>query len=386
MSLPRTLTYAKTFLQLLARNRSIWACLVAIALFNCSFLIYPLTTSGDMLGFFQAQYQTSRSLSQSQGSMSSQAAQEISHRTDLLHAVVANWETDQRMRCIAEYEAFNAQIERAQYENKTLVGDYSDVLRSEGTAWLYARMAELENSAIFSVTTALPTLNYLLYTLSGLPYFTWYIPLFIAVAGCSRERGADGLLASAPISQAASAHGMFWALFAFSLMAFIIGWLPAVAWTSICNGIGNPCYPIAFVTNDSLVTSNIAIALLKWLAGFTAESALFCLIAAVCLTIGISRAGQAMAAVVLALPLLPGYLTDSVPGWLLKYLPSTFLEGTRYSGVPGISAYLIESGPGCTLTAGLTAITAWSLVLIAASLVLFALMRVSRVLMHRRQS
>lgn len=382
MYLPRTLAYTKTFLRLLARNRSIWACVVAIALFNCSFLLYPITVAGDMLGFFQTQYQNSRSLLLSESPLSSQAEQEINRRTELLHDVVANWETDQRMRCIAEYEAFNAQVERAQYENRTLVGDYSDVLRSEGTAWLYARMTELENTAVYSVSTALPTLNYLLYALSGLPYFTWYIPLLVAVAGCAREREADSLLACAPMNQGTSTFGMFWVLLAFSLTSLFACWLPAAAWTFICNGIGDPRYPIAFVTNDTLVTSTIAIALLKWLAGFTAETALFCLLAAACLTIGISHIGQALTVVVLALPLLPGYLTGSIPEWLLKYLPSTFLEGIRYSGVPGISAYLIESGPGCTLTAGLLTIAACALVLIATFLILFVLMRIARTLKH----
>ena len=72
------------------------------------------------------------------------------------------------------------------------------------------------------------------------------------------------------------------------------------------------------MTNETLYTSTVGLSLLKWVAGFAAESALFSLIAAIYLTFKMSRVSQAIIAAFLIIPMLPGYLAGTIPAWLLK--------------------------------------------------------------------
>ena len=89
-----------------------------------------------------------------------------------------------------------------------------------------------------------------------------------------------------------------------------------------------------FITNGELFSPTVGESLLKWIAVFAGELTLLSLIAAVCLSLNIGKAAQTAVVLLLALPFIPNYLSGTVPQFLLRYLPSTFLDEARITGIP----------------------------------------------------
>lgn len=243
-------------------------------------------------------------------------------------------------------------------------------------------IAGLSNPTLYGRTTDLPPAAYLLDLTSDLPYFLWYIPLLVAITACAKERDTDALLASAPMSRGATVLALFMVLLAFSLIALFAEWLPACVMLFFKNGPDDFAYPVAFVANETLFTSTIGFSILKWIANYLAESALFCLAAVFFLTLKASRGSQVGIAIALVIPMLPGYLTGSIPDWLLKYLPTTFLEAARFTGFPYPSALLVGSGPGCTFEAGIACILGWLAGILLVGAAICALSHLART--HRK--
>lgn len=363
---PVSLCYAKTLARLVVRNRVIWVCTVLIAALTCSSMVLQMQLYANEERYEDCQEQLSL-YQQLSSDMPFQARQStwfkeaLIEEVDLLETALTNWDTPRHFSTLADYLESDARMIRRSYEEGTLANDFSTVLLTEGSAQLMRGIANLDTPVLYDNTAKLPPVHYLLNTLSNLPYFIWYIPLFFIIGVCAKEREGDSLLASAPMNQACTVLNLFLVMLGLSLVVLFAEWLPACVWALFKNGPDDLAYPIAFVTNDTLYTSTIGASLLKWLASFALESALFSLAAATCLTLRVSKASQAAVAVALVIPMLPGYLTGTAPSWLLKYLPCTYLEATRFTGPPTTFASLVDSGPGCTFEAGVTCLAVWIL-------------------------
>lgn len=387
MKAPVSLCYAKTMGLALARNRTLWVCTIVIALFSCVFIFYPMILSSDEVSYdlYRARLANIKSNLADSEYLSSAPEWERQGLEDiegLLEKVVTNWNASSRISDLADYLEVEAGQTRRLYENGRLANDYSAVLNIEGSAQIMRGVANLSNPTLYSRSDRFPPVAYLLYLTGNLPYFVWYIPLLIAITACAKERDGDTMLSCAPMRRRDTVIALFMLLLAFSLVALVAEWLPAFVITLFKNGPDDLAYPIAFVTNDSLFTSTTGLSMLKWTGVFMAESALFCLMAALFLSLGASRASQALIAVTLAIPMLPGYLTGSIPGWLLKYLPTTYLEAVRFTGVPSSSALLIESGIGCTFEAAVPCILAWFAGVLALGVLACSLSHLART--HRK--
>ena len=383
MKTPVSLCYAKVLGLTLIRNHSIWVSTILIAALSCIFLILrmPVNSEDQMYDDYQSQLAYNKQLD-FDATYQAEAPEELKayflEERNLLEKALAEWDTPSHVSSLADYMEANAWITRKSYEDGTLTSDLSMVLATEGSAQVMRNIANLSNPILYNYTSDLPPMFYLLDMLSSLPYFVWYIPLFIAISICAKERDGDTLLASIPLSQTRTMFAIFLLLLFLSLALLFAEWLPALVISLFKNGPDDLAYPIAFVTNETLYTSTVGLSLLKWVAGFAAESALFSLIAAICLTFKMSRVSQAIIAAFLIIPMLPGYLAGTIPVWLLKYLPSTYLEATRFIGPPTMSACLLDSGPGCTFEAGIVCVLAWTLVVLILGILACALSRIAR--------
>ncbi len=357
MSAP--LCYARTMGCALMRSRALWISTIVIALFCCVYIFYPMTISSDETWYGVYQTQLANIRDSLDGAHPDSRTDALQNMEAALEKVIANWNTPSRISDLADYLDIDAEFTWQIYESGQLVGDYSTVLYMEGSAWIMRGIANLPNPTLYGSTANLPPATYLLYLTGNLPYFLWYIPLLIAITTCAKEREGDALLASAPMNRPCTILALFMLLLAFSFVALLAEWLPACAMSLFKNGPDDFAYPVAFVANNTLFTSTIGLSMLKWTIGFMAESALFSLMAALFLALKASRASQATIATMLAIPMLPGYLTGSTPAWLLKYLPTTYLEAARFTGVPSTSALMIEAGVGCTFKAGIACILGW---------------------------
>lgn len=352
------LCYAKALARLVARNRAVWIATGILAIAFCAFLLYPMRT-GFIVETFQAALD---SVHQSQ--VRNTGAPEYIQEEERLVAsqledVITNFGTDKFAASVAAYYQTVDEIMEQAFDEGRTDSTADGILHGKGTARLYAQIAQLSEPVFYDRSPDFPLTYYLLYMLSELPFFVWYIPLFIIMGICARERQDGKLLSHVPIGRAGLIFSLFILIFTLSLVYVFISWVPAALWTLFNNGFGDPAYPVSFLTNGELFSLTVGRALLEWIAVFAAESALLSLIAATCLSFNISKAAQAIALVFLALPFIPGYLTGTIPQFLLKYLPSTFLDEARFTGIPGSAVCIIESGPGCTFETGLTTIFGW---------------------------
>lgn len=384
LKMPVSLCYAKTMGRALLRNRALWISAIVIALFSCIFLVYPVPFSSDsvMYDVYQEQLSNIRTNLTDhtyRSDIPEWESEALTTMESLLDKTIENWNTPERVSYLADYLEVEAGFTRRVYENGTLASEYYMVLLGEGTAQVMRGIANLPSPVLYSNTVDLPPAAYLLDLVSDLPYFLWYIPLLIAITACAKERETDTLLASAPMRRSHTVFALFSLLLAFSLVTLLAEWLPACVFAFLRNGPDDFAYPIAFVSNDVLYTSTVGFSMLKWVTGFMAESALFCLIAALCLTLKAPRAAQVVVAVALAIPMLPGYLTGTVPSELLKFLPTTYLEATRFVGVPRTCASLIESGVGCTFQAGMVCAAAWFVGILAFGALACVMSHLSRI-------
>ncbi len=383
MKMPVSLCYAKTMGRILLRNRGLWVSIIVIALFSCVFIFYPMINSSDEVSYsvYQAQLANIKNNLAERAYLNHASEWEVGTLEDMevaLERVIANWNTSSRISDLADYLELTANQVRRDYETGNLVNDYSAVLSAEGSAWVMRGIAGLSYPVLYGSTADYPPAAYLLNLVGNLPYFLWYIPLPIAITACAKERDTDTLLASAPVSCRATVLALFAVLFAFSLVSLFVEWLPACVILLFKNGPDDLAYPVALITNETLFTSTVGFSMLKWFVAYMAESALFCLPAAFFLALKASRGSQVVIAVALAIPMLPGYLTGSIPDWLLKYLPTTFLEAARFTGVPSTTALLVESGPGCTFEAGIACISGWFIGILTLGTVVCTLSHLAR--------
>ena len=357
---PRPFCYAKALGKLVVRNHTIWMATGALAILFCVFLFYPMST-----GFTIEPFQNALdSVHQSQA-RNADAPEYIQEEERLvasqLEDVIASFGTTEFAESMAVYYQTVSELMKTAFEEGRTDETADGILHGEGTAQLYTNIAQLANPVFYNRSTDFPLTYYLLYMLTGLPFFVWYIPFFIIVGICARECQNGKLLSHAPIGQPLLILNLFALLFFASLLCTLASWLPAALWTLFNNGFGDPSYPVSFLTNGKLFSLTIGDALLEWMAIFATESALLSLVAAICLSLNAARIAQTITVISLALPFIPGYLTGTIPQFLLKYLPSTFLDETRFLGKPGTAVCIIESGPDCTFWTGLTTITGWSI-------------------------
>lgn len=375
MSNSHSFCYAKTLGKLVVRNHALWIAAGVLAVCFCAFLLYPMRT-----GFTVETFQTALSSMRQSQIRNADAPEYVQEQVRLaasqLEDVIASFGTREFAANVAAYYQTESEALRAAFEQGRTNATADEVLHAEGTAQLYTHIAQLPNPVFYDSSTDFPLIYYLLYMLTGLPYFIWYIPFFIVVGTCARERQDGRLLSRAPLGQASLTLNLFLLLFIASVACVFVSWLPACLWTLFNNGLGDPSYPISFLTNGELYSLTVGEALAKWVAIFAAESALLSLIGATCLSLDVAKAAQTIAAVFLALPFVPGYLTGTIPQFLLKYLPSTFLDETRFVGKPGTAVCIIESGPGCTFPAGLGTISSCCVALIAVAALVCILVHV----------
>ena len=376
--------YARTLGRIVVRSHAVWIVTGALAVLFGAFLLYSMRT-----GFIVETFQMALdSVHQSQ-IRNSDAPEYIQEEERLvasqLQDVVNSFGTKDFAASMATYYRTVADIVQTAFEEGRVDETADSILQNEGTAQLYEKVAQLANPVFYDDSTRFPLTYYTLYMLTQLPFFAWYIPLIIILGIYIHERENAKLLSHVPVSQPVLIFNLFLALFTASLACVLVAWLPAALWTLLNNGFGDPSYPVMFVTNGELFSLTVGEALLKWIAVFVGELALLSLIAAVCLSLNIGKAAQTAVVLLLALPFIPNYLSGTVPQFLLKYLPSTFLDEARITGIPGGAVTIIDSGPGCTFSAGMTTISGWCIAVILLALCACTAVGFMRIARLRRQ-
>lgn len=241
------------------------------------------------------------------------------------------------------------------------------IYNASGT--LLTGLSRLHNPQVYSSARDLPMLNYLGLAMGVIPSIILLLPSVFAAYATLRRLHGHRLLAVAPIGRCARNAGAALAASALSALGPLAVLLPSALIALAKNGLGDPAYPVVSIMGGTVVSDTVLGVLGKDIALALSWAVALVLFMGLVNRIR-PRAALGTALLVLAVPLLPLYSSESMP-WheVGSMLPMTYLSLDHIVGYPTYANGLdISLFSGATFGVGVVVLLATAVLLALVSL------------------
>lgn len=355
--------YARTLLTIVVRNRYFAVAVCALALLFAAVALYPLQTGADEYSrdYLQAEldalggdlyFVDASSVPQS-------VTDSLQEERLLLEAALSAPDGAAYCAAVADYEGWVAQ-NFARGGTVSVSGGIDVATLLESRAALLRGVAASSEPAYYETSADMPLAYWLPFALGSVPYVFLFVPCLVAALACRRAAAPGRLLAAAPVGRVGAFAATAAVVFAVSVASLVAACAPGALVSLVRNGFGDPSYPVVYVSSGQIVESCAGAALGGFLLLWAALALFVSLVLAACATAGWGAACALLFAAVMAAPLASGALAAALPGAVLAWLPTTYLNAAAVAGYPDYLCGLdVAPVAGCSLRGALAAVLLW---------------------------